>query len=156
MKTIARIFVIGVLLFVAVSTQAQRNGFKEITEKRIVFIASRLNLTADESVKFWPLFREFQDEREQLSKKIKIKNGSNHFQKPESEEDYLDAIHFMIQSKTEQVRLMKDYTQKYLEILPAEKVYLLYQLNDEFNKFLLTKLKESGGEPCGKGNQNRE
>jgi hypothetical protein len=41
---------------------------------------------------------------------------------------------------------MKEYLKKYLEVLPPQKVYQLYQLDEDFNKELLNKLKQSGGQ----------
>lgn len=133
-----------ILILFALSTFSQRLGYREITEKRIEFIAPRLNLNAQESEKFWPIFRQFHEEREQISKKTKLKNNQVDNRNPSTNEEFLNAINFMIESKFDQANLMKDYTKKYLDILPPEKVFRLYQLDEEFNKFLLNQLKESG------------
>ena len=133
------------MVFLITPVQAQRLGYKEITEKRIEFIAPRLNLTASESEKFWPVFREFYEQREQIAKNSKIRNNQSDEKRPATEEEFIDAINFMIQNKEDQTNLMKEYTRKYLTVLPAEKVYRLYQLDEDFNKFLLNQLKDSGG-----------
>ena len=128
-----------------VTAQAQRLTYREITEKRIEYIAPRLNLTTSESEKFWPIFREFYEQREQIARKTKQRNKQFDDKAPSSDEDYINAINFMIENKADQVNLMKEYLKKYLEVIPAEKVYRLYQFDEDFNKFLLNKLKESGG-----------
>ena len=129
-----------------VTAQAQRLTYREITEKRIEYIAPRLNLTTSESEKFWPIFREFYEQREQIARKTKQRNKQFDDKAPSSDEDYINAINFMIENKADQVNLMKEYLKKYLEVISAEKVYRLYQLDEDFNKFLLNKLKESGGQ----------
>lgn len=129
-----------------VTAQAQRLTYREITEKRIEYIAPRLNLTSNESEKFWPIFREFYEQREQIARKTKQRNKQFDDKAPSSDEDYINAINFMIENKADQVNLMKEYLKKYLEVISAEKVYRLYQLDEDFNKFLLNKLKESGGQ----------
>lgn len=129
-----------------VTAQAQRLTYREITEKRIEYIAPRLNLTVSESEKFWPIFREFYEQREQIARKTKQRNKQFDDKAPSSDEDYINAINFMIENKADQVNLMKEYLKKYLEVIPAEKVYRLYQFDEDFNKFLLNKLKESGGQ----------
>jgi hypothetical protein len=144
MKLIQKTSLIIVLLFFMVPLQAQRIGYKEITEKRIEFIAPRLALTARESEKFWPLYREFYDQREQISQKTKQKNNQIDNKQPMTDEEFLNAIYFLIDSKIDQANLMKDFTKKYLEILRPEKVFRLFQLEDEFNRGLLNQLKESG------------
>ena len=141
---------IFLLQLIVLSSPAQRIGYKEITEKRIEFIAPRLPLTAAESEKFWPLFREVYERREEITRKTRDKNQLSNNQPPVTDLEFRNAIHFLIDSKMDQVTLMKEYTQKYLELLPSEKVYRLLQLEEEFNRVLLNQLKEPGpgrGEP---------
>jgi hypothetical protein len=146
MKTVHRIFWTLIFVIFILNANSQRLGYKEIVDKRIEFIAPKLNLSALESEKFWPLFREFHEQREQIAQKSKQKNKQSDQSRPSTEEDYRNAINFMVDNKIDQTTLMKEYTKKYLEVLPAEKVYRLYQLDEEFNKFLLNKLKDGGQE----------
>lgn len=146
MKTLQYLVVTAFFLLAFVTAQAQRLTYREITEKRIEYIAPRLNLTSSESEKFWPIFREFYEQREQIARKTKQRNKQFDDKAPSSDEDYINAINFMIENKADQVSLMKEYLKKYLGVIPAEKVYRLYQLDEDFNKFLLNKLKESGGQ----------
>jgi uncharacterized protein YktA (UPF0223 family) len=139
-----RILIFILITFKTIQVSGQQIGYREITEKRMEYIAQKLPLTVEEAQKFWPLFREFHDQREKISKNSKQKNKQSDNKKPVSEEDFLNAINFMIESKTDQANLMKDYNKRYLEILPAEKVYRLYQIDEDFNKFLLNQLKGPG------------
>jgi hypothetical protein len=135
---------IFILQFIALPLQAQRLGYKEITEKRIEYIAPRLSLNAAESEKFWPMFREFYDQREQIAQKTRQKNKQMDNKPPVTDEEFLNAINDMIDSKIDQANLMKEYTKKYLQVLPPGKVFRLFQLDDDFNRVLLNQLKESG------------
>jgi 2,3-bisphosphoglycerate-independent phosphoglycerate mutase len=144
MKTIFKIAQIVLFLLAGNSVFAQRISYKEITEKRIEYITPRLNLTASESEKFWPIFRDFYEQRELIARKSKLRNKQTDEKSPQTEEEYINAINFMIDNKIDQTTLMKEYMKKYLEVLPAEKVYRLYQLDEEFNKFLLEQLKGQG------------
>jgi hypothetical protein len=156
MKLLQKTILIIVLQFLFMPTEAQRIGYKEITEKRIEFIAPRLSLTAKESEKFWPLYREFYDQREQISRKTKQKNKQVDNKQPMTDEEFLNAIYFLIDSKIDQANLMKDFTKKYLTVLPPEKVFRLFQLEDEFNRSLLNQLKESGQDRKEPGPGRRE
>lgn len=146
MKTLKYIGFTVVFLLSLLTARAQRTTYREITEKRIEYIAPRLNLTAGESEKFWPIFREFYEQREQIARKTKQRNKQFDDKAPSSDEDYINAINFIIENKADQVTLMKEYLKKYLEVLPPQKVYQLYQLDEDFNKELLNKLKQSGGQ----------
>jgi len=139
-----KIMLIFFFLLIGGSSFGQRISYKEITEKRIEYIAPRLNLSATESEKFWSIFREFYEQREIIARKSKLRNKQSDEKSPQTEEEYINAINFMIENKIDQTTLMKEYMKKYLEVLPAEKVYRLYQLDEEFNKFLLEQLKGQG------------
>ena len=143
MKKIFNTVIIVVLMASAGKLTAQPIGYREITEKRIEFIAPRLPLTATESEKFWPLFREFHAEREKLSKAGRPEDRQSVPQLT-TEKDYQNAINQMLESKLSQTTLIKKYNEKYLEILPPSKVYQLYLLDEEFNKKLLNQLKDQG------------
>ena len=65
----------GVLMIAIVSLNAQRFGPEQrqrmqqrIESQRVAFITNQLDLTADESAAFWPIYNEFKDvEREKRS-----------------------------------------------------------------------------------------
>jgi hypothetical protein len=140
-QTILWVFIFLVFGFPA---KAQRIGYREITDKRIEFIAPRLALTAAESEKFWPLYREFYDQRELISQKSRQKNKQIDNKPPQTDEEFLNAIFFLIDSKIDQANLMKEYARKYLTVLPPEKVFRLFQLDEEFTRSLLNQLKDAG------------
>lgn len=146
MKTGFKITQFVMFVLAVSSVFGQRISYKEITDKRIEYIAPRMNLTSTESEKFWPIFRAFYEQRELIARKSKLRNKQSEAKRPQTEEDFLNALNFMIDNKIDQTTLMKEYLKKYLEILPAEKVFRLYQLDEEFNKFLLDQLQGGGKE----------
>jgi hypothetical protein len=135
---------IFIFQFAVLSLMAQRIGYKEITDKRIEYIAPRLPLTAGEAERLWPLFRDFYDQREQIAQKTRQKNKQMDNKPPATAEEFQNAINDMIDSKIDQANLMKEFAKKYLQVIPPEKVFRLFQLDDEFNRVLLNQLKEAG------------
>lgn len=141
MKTIIITLFITGLFF---NSYAQKTGYEKITEKRVEYIAPRLKLTATEAQTFWPLFYEFYEKRNELLQGLKKKNKQKDAVNLQTDEQFKDAINLMIESKIDQADLLKQYNEKYLAVLTPEKVYRLYQLDDQFNKELLKRLKGSG------------
>ena len=137
------IVLVAVLFLVVHYASAQQIGYKEITDKRIEYIAQRLELTSQEAEKFWPLFREFHAEREKLAK-VGRADDKKSVPQLSSEKDFENAINQMLDSKMQQTLLMKKYNELYLKIMPASKVYSLYIIDEEFNKQLLNQLKGQG------------
>lgn len=133
----------AILFFTVYFASAQQIGYKEITDKRIEYIAQRLELTSQEAEKFWPLFREFHAEREKLGKAGRADDKKS-VPQLSSEKDFENAINQMLDSKMQQTLLMKKYNELYLKIMPPSKVYKLYLIDEEFNKQLLNQLKGQG------------
>jgi len=128
------------LLCVSVQSEAQ-SGYQNITEQRIVYLSSKLSLTAEESQKFWPLFREYHKKREVSSVKRKSLNVPYHRL---TQEESLRIINEYIEVKVQQALLLEEFHKKYLEVLPPQKVLELYKIDEEFNKHLLKQIKQSG------------
>ena len=102
------IALVAVLFLVVHYASAQQIGYKEITDKRIEYIAQRLELTSQEAEKFWPLFREFHAEREKLGKAGRADDKKS-VPQLSSEKDFENAINQMLDSKIQQTLLMKKY-----------------------------------------------
>ena len=57
----------------------------------------------------------------------------------------------MVENRISQAELLKEYTDVYLEVLPAEKVFRLYNLEEEFNRNLLRQLRKPPPQDQKKG-----
>lgn len=133
-------FLILLTLAFVLPLQAQKSGYQNITDKRIQYLSSKMTLTADEAQIFWPIYREYHSKREEISnakKKLQVPNIN-------SDAAYLNTVNAYIDAKFESAELLKEYHMKYLEILPAQKVFELYMFDEEFNKKLLKGIKEAG------------
>jgi hypothetical protein len=114
-----------------------------LQQKRVEFLITKMNLTVEESQKFWPLFNEYYEKRHELSIKNREQYGDQELTPQSTEKDYLNAVNGMLDYKEKQALLIKTYYEKYLKILSAEKVYNLNLFEEEFNKILLKQLKDS-------------
>src|ERR1700754_4813181 len=54
----------------------KQNAVSKIDAVQETYIAKRLNLSADESVKFWPLYRRYRDAIKEVRRKKRINNSS--------------------------------------------------------------------------------
>lgn len=126
----------------------------EKTEKmeamKIAFITKRLALTPEEAQKFWPIFNQYEAEKEAI---INATIGSY-----KEEQKSLDSMteaevnkvidnHLLFKQK--ELELTKKYLAEFRKILPAVKVAKLFTAEDQFKKFLLKKVQE--GPPAKPG-----
>jgi hypothetical protein len=143
MKTIKLVMLVFLLFckIQPISAQKQDN-YKMLQQKRVEFLITKLNLTVEESQKFWPLYNEYYEKKHDLSIENRSRFGDHEHLSQGTEEDYLKALNGIFDYKTKQEQLFQTYYNKYLQVLSAEKVYQLYRYEEEFNKMLLRQLKD--------------
>lgn len=109
-------------------------GSKRIDALKTEFITQKLDLSTDEAQKFWPVYNNYQRDMNQL---FRDRRQARQEQKgPESPPP--DELQF----ESRILELKKRYRQQFLEVLPSEKVTLLYQAEREFRERLINQLRQ--------------
>lgn len=111
------------------------NKREKIEALRVAFITQKLNLTTDESQKFWPVYNEYQDKLKASRKEFR--NQSTTFANDKEAQEYLDA-EFLL--KQREFSLYKEYYEKIKKTIPIKKVAELRQAEEDFKKELLKQL----------------
>jgi hypothetical protein len=129
--------IVYILVFVLTSfaSFAQAGKREKIEALRVAFITQQLNITADESQKFWPVYNEYQDKVKAARKEFKAVPTT--FATDKEAQDFLDAE---LLFKQRELSLYKEYYDKFKKILPLKKVALLRQAEEDFKKELLKQL----------------
>ncbi|HXU28797.1 MAG TPA: hypothetical protein VN698_16325 [Bacteroidia bacterium] len=120
--------------FLKLFPQGSNKGEK-IEALRVAFITKKLNLTADESQKFWPVYNEYQDKLKASWQEFK--KQPTVFTNDKEAQNYLDAELLL---KQREFSLYKEYYDKIKKIIPVKKVAELRQAEDDFKKELLKQL----------------
>lgn len=132
---------------IAQSERGGENGEKYFAQK-IAYLTTVMDLSPDESAKFWPLYNEYEKKRKEYSKEMRSHRGEILDDFESLTEDEAKSI---IQEHQEHLKQMNDltieYQNKYLEVIPAKKVLLLFKAEKDFRRELLRKLgKRRSGE----------
>jgi len=167
MKTsVAKISFTSLLLFMALllqtnplCAQQERHGNKQpgtqpganrekIEAQRIAFITRELNLTPDEAKVFWPLYNEYDAKRHELKKAFK---NAEDLHKPDidklTEKEASQMLDNQIIEAQKLMDLRKDYVIKFRSVLPAVKVLKLQDVEREFQKMLIDRLRQHNPPP---------
>lgn len=137
------ILMVGMLSFAAYAQEPPSKEKREDKVKawKIAFITERLDLTSEEAQKFWPLFNAFEAEQKAIREKNKLDADANKDGQV-SEEEAEKALTKQVEMHQAQVDLMKKYNAEFRKAIPARKIVLLYQANEDFKKVLLQRLKK--------------
>jgi len=133
----SRIVILLMALLFTFNTFAQGDKRDKIEALRVAFITEQLNLTSEESQKFWPFYNEYQDKLKAARKEFKNQKGT--FASDKEAQEFLDAELLL---KQREVSLYKEYYDKFKKVLPVKKVAHLRQAEEEFKKVLISHLKD--------------
>lgn len=146
---------VALLLFLNLSAQPGRsreNRQEKVEAYKIAFFTERLQLTPEESKVFWPLYNQFESEREALRKRYDQDNARIELM---SDKEVAAFLEKSIEMEEQQVKLRKDYLGRFQEVLPIRKVAMLQRIDREFKVELVQKLRELRGAQSPPGNRRQ-
>ncbi len=106
---------------------------------KIAFFTEKLQLTPEESKVFWPLFNQFEDEREGLREKYNLRGKKLELM---SDAEVKDYVMNQLEMDQEMAKIRKDYVLRFMEVMPIRKVAMLHRVETEFKKKLLKEIRE--------------
>ncbi len=123
---------IGLSLWLPANAQPRRNNIEAV---KAAFITQKLELTPEESQKFWPVYNNYQQE---LKKLILIKNSQRRALKENAEAEPVDELEI----DSEILELRKRYRGEFAKVLPRQKAALVYPTEREFRQQLIEQLQK--------------
>lgn len=97
------------------------------------FITNEAKLTPQEAAKFFPVYKEMQDKQRALYGRQRNMVGMN----PQDEASCLKAIRERDETDLEMKRIQQTYHNRFLEMMPASKVYAILQAEDRFHRRMM-------------------
>lgn len=135
--------IIFLSLLISLSSFAQGPGNRRNLEERyrsqkIAFITDRLQLTPKEAQIFWPIYNQFEADKDTLSKEMHTYRATL----PEdenliTEDQAVDYLAFFNKHSAAMYKLNQEYQKKFLKIISAKKLMLLNDAENDFRRHLL-------------------
>lgn len=113
----------------------QQNSISKIEAVRENYIGQRLNLTVDQSQRFWPTYRRYQDALKEVRRLKRLNNSKE-------QANGAEQIRKELYYESELVNIRKFYTDEFLKILPPDKVSEIFKSEREFTDELIKQLAE--------------
>ncbi len=132
-----------VLLGIDASAQQRRPTEEEMNQIRaakVAFITNRLNITAEQSEKFWPVYNEFDDKRREFRREQRrIMNEKR--KAGTVDEQALNNLREVQDLKQKELDLEGEYQSRFLRVISPSQVEELYKAEKTFNDMLLQRLR---------------
>src|SRR5688572_21292977 len=144
MQTLRTYFLLFALFAIAFSAQAQgKHGGKrhdKIDAARTAYLTDKMNLSQEQSQKFWPIYNEYEAKRKELRHKA-------HPFKKQNIDALTDAqlkeqLNQMFDARLLEINLDKEYAEKFQKVISVRQLAAMYKGEKEFMKVLLQKLNE--------------
>lgn len=141
--------IIFVLLFLVRAGFAQGGDRRDRVEAlRVAYITDGLELSVEESQRFWPIYNEMEEKRKKI--KAEMKNSRDIQGMTESEADKFIRANF--EKERAILDLKYSYYDKFKTVLSAKRLAKLPELERNFRKELLKRVKQRREGRGGFGN----
>jgi hypothetical protein len=114
---------------------------EKINAARIALISEKLKLTPAQAEKFWPVYREFTEQRMALRKQFREAEQHQDAAKPKADRDQ-ELIKLGLQLKQQNLDLEKNYSDRLLKVISAQQLLTLPKAEEEFRRMLLQRLQD--------------
>ncbi len=143
-------FLTLILFFTSVAVFAQDNSHDSRREKyrteKVAFLTTRLNLTPAEAEKFWCVYNELDNKRWDMQKsrrdlEMKVRDAKESL----SGNEIIKLTRDYAASLKQEGDLNVEYNEKFLKILPPQKVLALYKAEGEFRMHMIQMYRNRDG-----------
>ncbi len=114
---------------------------EKIQAARIALISEKLKLTPAQAEKFWPIYREFSEQRMELRKQFRQAERNPEAGKTQAEREKA-LLNLSLQLKQQNVDLEKKYSDRLLNIISAQQLLTLPKAEEEFRRMLIQRLQD--------------
>ncbi|NLB26880.1 MAG: hypothetical protein GX820_09345, partial [Bacteroidales bacterium] len=111
--------------------------------EKVAFLTSKLDLNSSEAEKFWPIYNQLEQERWEIQKSRKaIEEKIRDAEVSLSEAEIVKLTRNFAGSMQKEAGIMVKYNEKFLKLLPPQKVLKLYQAENEFRVYMIKKFRD--------------
>ena len=135
------IFLMLIVTLPLMRLTAQNSNFEKLNAYKVGFFTKKLNLTSQEAEKFWPIYNEYQKQKNLIQvDKISIIRDFNQSESTLSDNQLSDMGDKLIADVTQESALSVTLHKKLKEVLPPAKVIRFYQAENQYKAQLLEEL----------------
>jgi hypothetical protein len=114
---------------------------EKIKNLRIAYISDKLGLTPEQAEKFWPVYREFSDQRKALRMEFAKSRREINAQNPSPTEQE-EQVRLGLELKQKELDLEKDYSGRLMKIITAQQMLNLRKAEGDFQRMILQQVQQ--------------
>jgi len=115
-------------------------AMEKIEAAKIALITERLELTPEQAEKFWPIYREFGKQRQEIRRDFDQARRKFDPNKA-SEEENKKMLEMANQVKERQLKLEREYSERILKVITTRQMNNLRKAENDFKEMLLRRIR---------------
>jgi hypothetical protein len=138
------IFLLIILTIPVTKSSAQNSNLEKLNDYKIGFFTKKMNLTSAEAEKFWPVYNDYQSQRNQIQlEKLRLNRNFNQNESTLNEKQLEEMGDKYIDCLVQESTLAVAFHKKLKEVLPPVKVIRYYQAENQYKIQLLNELQNA-------------
>ena len=125
--------------------QAWRERMQKIQNAKIAVLTEKLDLIPQQAENFWPIYNQYDREREGLRRKSRVFHDKNI--EAMTEQQLREGLNMRYKIREEELNLEKQYMEKFLSVISIRQLAILNRSEREFMEVLLKKLDAQRQQP---------
>lgn len=114
---------------------------EKVEAARIGMITNRLGLTPEQAEKFWPIYREFSQKRQEFRQEFRQAQQGIDPNNPDQKKQQ-DLVNFGLQLKQKELDLEKDYSGRIMTVITVQQLLSLRKAEQDFRQLVLNQLQQ--------------
>lgn len=142
-KAMKKVILVLVLMLTMplIKTTAQNPNLEKLNNYRIAFFTKKLDLSSAEAERFWPVYNDYQSQRNQIQlEKLKINRNFNLNESSLTDKQLEEMGDKFVECLVQESSLAVAFHKKLKEVLTPDKVLRYYQAENQYKAQLLNEL----------------
>jgi hypothetical protein len=133
--------------FTGISQNRQDADFEKFKSQKIAFLTEKMNLTPKEAQEFWPVYNQYEKDRIELQQhRRELEHKTRDENIKFSDQEVIQITRDIAATFKKEADNAINYNEKFLKILPAQKVLQLYRAENQFRAHMFEQFRKQRDE----------
>jgi hypothetical protein len=115
---------------------------EKIKAAKIAYLTRELSLSPEEAEKFWPVYNQYDEQREDLRDRIRDLMEESRIRSYSSDDKANAALDEMLSIREQELQVERNFRKSMQGILPSRRLIILHQAEREFQKELIRRIQD--------------
>ena len=130
-------------IFAQNNENERQERWERFRAEKVAFLTNKLDLKPEEAQKFWPIYNEMEKERSEVQdSRHNLDRQVREATEKLTDTEIIKLTREYVSNMEEEGALATKYNEKFLKILPPQKVLILYKAENEFRMYMIKKFRD--------------